>query len=169
MKAAFKLIERIAFYMHVLSGFFIVSMMFVTLADVITRALFKATDGSVDFTFLGGVELIKYGLLFMVLFTLPYTVAKSQIIVDLFTEKMSEKTKVALEAFYIFGYTLLGSGMTYRFLIAIEEAKVSGESTQDLMIPLYYIYSITAFGTFMLALMAVVEGVKLLCPKRLAA
>lgn len=145
-------INRIAHAMHVCSGVLLIGMMLVTLIDVVTRTIYGLTDGSVALTFIGGVELIKYGLLFTILFALPQSVGDSQVIVDLFTEKMSEKKKIYLESFYILGFALLGAGMTYRFYLAIEGAVLSGETTQDLMIPMPWVYRIVVFATSMLTL-----------------
>lgn len=145
-------INRVAYTMHICSGILLIGMMLVTLIDVVTRTIYGLTDGSIALTFIGGVELIKYGLLFTILFTLPQSVGNSQVIVDLFTEKMSERMKVYLESFYILGFALLGAGMTYRFYLAIEGAALSGETTQDLMIPMPWIYRLVVFATTVLTL-----------------
>jgi TRAP-type C4-dicarboxylate transport system permease small subunit len=79
--------------MHLLGGVFLITMMVVTLFDVFTRGLFSVTDGAVDWTILGGIELVKYSLLFTVLFILPHSVSRSQVIVDLFTERLQARTK----------------------------------------------------------------------------
>ncbi|WP_275722647.1 TRAP transporter small permease [Vibrio furnissii] len=147
-----KLINRVSQAMHVCSGAFLIGMMLVTLLDVVTRTLYGLSDGGIELTFVGGVELIKYGLLFTVLFTLPQSVGDSQVVVDLFTEQMSDRFKTYLESFYLLGFTLLGAGMTYRFYLAIEGAVMSGETTQDLMIPMPWIYRIVVFATSMLTL-----------------
>jgi len=162
MKTIAWLIQRITLYMYMLSGFFLIMMMIVTLASVASRFVFKTTEAAIDFTFLGGIELIKFSLLFMVLFSLPYCVSRSQVIVDLFTEKMKGSTKTLLEAFYTFGFSLLGTGMCIRFYEAIGSARDSGETTQDLMIPLSYIYTGTAFATGMLAISALLITVQLI-------
>ncbi|MGI2881388.1 TRAP transporter small permease [Vibrio furnissii] len=147
-----KLINRVSQLMHVCSGAFLIGMMLVTLLDVVTRTLYGLSDGGIELTFVGGVELIKYGLLFTVLFTLPQSVGDSQVVVDLFTEQMSDRFKTYLESFYLLGFALLGAGMTYRFYLAIEGAVMSGETTQDLMIPMPWIYRIVVFATSMLTL-----------------
>lgn len=145
-------INRVSQVMHVFSGVFLIGMMLVTLLDVVTRTLYGLSDGGIELTFVGGVELIKYGLLFTVLFTLPQSVGDSQVVVDLFTEQMSDRSKTYLESFYLLGFALLGAGMTYRFYIAIEGAVMSGETTQDLMIPMPWIYRIVVFATTVLTL-----------------
>lgn len=152
MNAFSALFTRLIRAMHIMSGFVLISMMCITMSDIITRMLLKWTDGYVDFTFIGGVELVKYGLLILVLFALPYSVGRSQVIVDLFTEKLSERVKSIMEGFFMLCFVALGTGMSYRFFHAVEQAKMTGETTQDLFIPLYYLYGISSFATGMLAI-----------------
>ncbi|QUJ66471.1 TRAP transporter small permease [Photobacterium sp. GJ3] len=159
------LINRCAYGAHLISGAILVSMMFITLSDVISRAVFNFTDGSVDFTFVGGVELIKYGLLFAILFTLPHSVTKSQVIVDLFTEKMNQRLKIYLEAFYTLGFSILGAGMSVRFYEAIGSAQMTGETTQDLLIPMHYLYAIVLAATSLLTLRSFTLALELVFAK----
>ena len=154
MKLLSQLLDRLTFVMHLVSGFLLISMMFVTLADVITRAIFSMTGGQLDFTFIGGVELIKYGLLMMVFFALPHSVGRSQVIVDLFTDNFQPRTKALLDGVYMLGYVLLGGAMCYGFYHAVDMSQMSGETTQDLLIPVYYFYGISAFAAAILALSA---------------
>lgn len=160
MKPVMAAVHRLARAMHLVSGVFLIAMMVIILVDVIGRAVFGATDGAVDITFTGGVELVSYSLLFMVLFTLPYSVSRGQVIVDLFTVGMSEKVKGVLAGVYTFGFGLLGLGMTIRFVEAVERVAATGEYSQDLHIPLFYIYAVTAFATGVLALRGVLVAVE---------
>jgi TRAP-type mannitol/chloroaromatic compound transport system permease small subunit len=163
MKQVARLIDAVADLMQLLSGVLIVAMMVTVLLDVTTRALFGLTDGGLDLTFIGGVELIKFGLLFTILFALPYCVDRSQVVVDLFTERLSERKKALLEGIYFLGYTLLGAAMTYRFYHAIGAAISSGETSQDLLIPMNYIYAITTFATALLAVRALLAANRRFC------
>lgn len=145
-------VNRVARWMHVVSGALLITMMVTVLLDVSSRALFGATDGSIDLTFVGAVEIVSYALLFMVLFTLPYSVSRGQVIVDLFTENLREKWKTALSGLYMLGFGMLGLAMTLRFYEAIWRVADSGETTQDLLIPMSYIYTVTTFASAILAL-----------------
>lgn len=163
MKQITRLVDAIAFWMQQLSGVLIVAMMVTVLLDVTSRFVFKVTDGGLDLTFIGGIEIIKYGLLFTILFTLPYCVDRSQVVVDLFTERLSDRKKSFLEGIYFLGYTLLGTGMTIRFYEAIHGAVMSGTTTQDLLIPMNYIYALTTFATAVLAIRALLVAKQRLC------
>ncbi|MBA4501586.1 TRAP transporter small permease [Marinobacterium marinum] len=154
-----RLVDIVCQLMMRLSGLMIVAMMAIVLIDVITRALFRLTDGRLDFTFLGGIELVSFALLFAILYALPWCVDRSQVVVDLFTEQLSERKKTALEMLCFAGYTLLGTGMSIRFWHAVGSAHMSGETTQDLMLPMSYIYAATLFGTVMLALRSLMVSI----------
>lgn len=152
MRHAINAAHRLAHAMHVLSGVFLVVMMAAVLLDVVSRTLFGLTGGKVDFTFRGAVEVVSYGLLYMVLFALPYSVSRGQVIVDLFTEHMNERLKGILAGVYTFGFGLLGLGMAIRFFEAVGRVADTGETTQDLLVPMTYVYAVTAFATSVLAL-----------------
>ncbi len=153
-------VYRIAQAMHQIAGAILILMMLVIMADVISRALFGATGGALDLTFIGGVEIVSYCLLFMVLFTLPFSVSRGQVIVDLFTNTMSERLKGILGGIYILGFGLLGTGMTLRFIEAAGKAAETGQVTQDLFLPLSVIYGVTAAATAVLALRGVLVAVQ---------
>ncbi|WP_211100216.1 TRAP transporter small permease [Azospirillum halopraeferens] len=151
---------RVAQAMYHIAGVLLILMMLIVLADVVSRSVFGFTRGSVDFTFLGGIELVNFTLLFTILFTLPYAVSKGQVIVDLFTNNLSERVKGVLAGIYTLGFGLLGIGMTTRFVEAAQRVALTGESTQDLLIPLTYIYGATAFATGVLAVRGVLVAVQ---------
>lgn len=160
MKALAQIVHRVSYAMHLVSGALLIAMMVVVLADIVSRTMFGASGGAIDLTFRGGVELVSYGLLFLVLFALPYSVTRGQVIVDLFTEKLSTRTNAILAGIYTLGFGLLGVGMSIRFIEAVGRVAQSGETTQDLLIPLTWMYGVTAFATVMLALRGLVVGVQ---------
>jgi len=151
-----RLVDAISRIMMLFSGFMVTAMMFIVLSDVVTRALFRLTDGRFDFTFIGGIELVRFALLFAILYALPWCVDRSQVVVDIFTDGLSERSKAALEALSFTAYSLLALGMSIRFWQAIGHAHMSGETTQDLMFPMSYIYAATLLGTAMLSLRSLV-------------
>ena len=153
-------VRRLALAMHVLSGILLIGMMVTVLLDVISRGVFGASGGEIDFTFQGGVGIVSYGLLFMVLFTLPHSVGRSQVVVDLFTQQMSGRLKALLAGIYTFGFGLLGLGMAVRFFEAVGRVAETGETTQDLLIPMTFIYGATAFATAVLALRGLLVAVQ---------
>jgi hypothetical protein len=137
-------------------------MMTVTLVDILSRTVFGLSKGRIDFTFVGAVELISFGLLFCILFSLPHSVSKGQVIVDLFTEKLAKRSKEVLSGIYIFGFALLGLAMSCQFFHSIDQYTQSGETSQDLLIPLQYIYMVTTFATSVLAIRGFLIAINLL-------
>jgi len=146
--------------MHWTSGALLIVMMMTILVDVIARAVFGATKGSVDFTFNGSVEIVSYSLLFCILFSFPYSIRRGQVIVDLFTGGMSERMKGILAGVYTLGFGLLGFGMTVRFYEAAGNFTLTGETTQDLLIPMYYIYGVATFAVAILAIRGVLVALQ---------
>ena len=152
MKMLSKWVERLAYVMHLVAGVLLVGLMATTMADVLTRLLFDLSDGGLDLTFFGGIEIVSYTLLFAILFSLPYSVSRGQVIVDLFTERMSSARKEFLSGFYTLGFGCLGLGMSIGLYEAAHRVAEYGETTQDLLIPLQYIYGLAAFASAVLAL-----------------
>lgn len=166
MNSLSRVFGKLTLLMHWIGGVFLIGMMFSTLLDVITRGLFSLTDGAVDWTFIGGVELVKYFLLFTVLFILPHSVSRSQVIVDLFTDHFSERKKQFFEAFYLMCFAFLGGAMSYSFYHLIDEAAMSYETTQDLLIPMTYFYAVATFATAILCLSATLNAFSLVFTKK---
>ena len=162
MNAITRVFGKLTLLMHWIGGAFLISMMVSTLADVIARGLFSITDGAVDLTFIGGVELVKYGLLFTVLFILPHSVSRSQVIVDLFTDHLSDRKKAFLEGFYLLCFAFMGGAMALSFYHLIDEAAMSYETTQDLLIPMTYFYAVASFATAMLCISATLNALDLI-------
>lgn len=137
--------------MHRISGALLIFMMMVTVADICTRIIFESSSGNIDIGFIGAIELVRYSLLIIILFTLPYSINNSHVEVDLFTANLSERAKSNLSGFYNFGFSLLGGAMSFRFYEASKMAYLTGETSTDLAIPLYILYSISCFATSILA------------------
>ena len=153
-------VRGLALAMHWASGAFLIVMILAVLADVISRSLFGATRGGVDLTFRGSFEIVSYGLLFMVLFALPYSVSRGQVVVDLFTERLGEWAKGLLSGAYVIGFGLLGLGMAVRFFKAAERVAASGETTQDLLIPMWFFYAVACFAASILMLRGLLVGLE---------
>lgn len=160
MKILGDAVFRVAQAMYFLAGALLLAMVTVILVEVIGRTLFGVTAGAIDLTFIGGIELVSFGLLFTILFTLPYAVSRGQVIVDLFTDGLSERTKGILAGVYTLGFGVLGAAMTVRFIESAHSVAASGQVTQDLLMPLSIIYGVTAFATAILALRGVLEAVR---------
>jgi len=145
-------VRLLSFYLNVLGGICLVSMMVSVLADISTRTLFGLTDGAVDLTFTGSFELVRYGLLFAMVFSMPYCLDRGQVVVELFTEGFSVTAKARIAAFFTLFFGIFGGLMCYRLLHSAGAARLTGETTQDLLVPMSSIYTVAALGMAMLAL-----------------
>jgi len=148
----FKIVDKITYWMQVLSGALVVLMMVTVLLDVVSRFVVRVSNGSLNVSFIGAIEIVKFSLLFAIFFALPYFVDRSQVVVDLFTEKLSDRSKWSLDIIYYSGYAVLGAGMCSQFYQSAVRTSLSGQTTQDLLIPMSYIYGVITFATLILTL-----------------
>lgn len=149
-------------WMYGISGFLLIVMAVVTLVDIASRAVYSASSGAIDFTFIGGIEIVKYSLLISLMMAMPEFVRQSQVIVDLFTDKLPARTHEVMEAIYLFGFALLGAGISWHFYHAIASYQMYGETTQDLLIPIWYFFAVGSFAAAVLCLSAALHGAILL-------
>lgn len=153
-----RIADFIALLMYRLGGALIIFMMSVVVADVAARGLFSLTDGSLDLTFVGAIELVKFSLLFSMLFAFPHAVDKGQIVVDLFTQQMDASRLRFFTGSYTICFGFLGGTLCWRFFEAAYSATETGELTQDLLLPLSNIYYVAALALSMLAIRGLLAG-----------
>ncbi len=159
-------VDSMAHWMHRVSGLLLILMMTLVVVDVATRTLFSVSSGEFDLTFLGGIELVSFGLLFCILFSLPHSVNKGQVVVDLFTQNISQTVDRLVSSLYTLGFAALGLAMSWRFYHAYQEALSSLETTQDLQIPMSHLYLLACFATAVLGLRSLLVSVQALVPGR---
>ncbi len=158
MDALTRIADFIALLMYRLAGVLIMFMMSVVVADVAARGLFSLTGGSLDLTFTGSIELVKFSLLFSMLFAFPHAVDKGQIVVDLFTQQMDAARLRFFTGAYTLCFGFLGGALCWRFLEAARSTSETGELTQDLLLPLSNIYYVAALALSMLAIRGLLTG-----------
>ncbi|CCG09514.1 TRAP transporter small permease subunit [Pararhodospirillum photometricum] len=146
--------DALALWMFRLAGVLLLIMGGAVLVDVAGRALLRLSDGRIDMTFVGGPEVVAYTLMFTVLFGLPHAVDRGQVVVDVFTEKVGERTKERMAAFYYLGFALLGAGLAFRLIVGALDALNSGLTTQVYQVPMAALFGPAAFATLVLALRA---------------
>ncbi|MFC3851755.1 TRAP transporter small permease [Salinispirillum marinum] len=144
------IVRTAAFVLSQIGGVILILSMLAVLFDVITRTVFGMTDGAVDFTFRGSYEIVRYGLLLSMAYALPYALKDGQVIVDLFTDKMSDANKNRMAAFYVFFFGVFGFILSRGLLSSIEHVQMTGETSQDFGISMAYYYGATLIGTLML-------------------
>lgn len=154
-----KAIDGLALILYRISGLLLLAMMFCVVADVGARSLFAMSGGSVDLTFIGGIELVKFGLLFTMLFAFPYAIDKGQIVVDLFTHQLHERTLQLFDGVYTLCFGVFGALLCWRFYHAAEGARMSGELTQDLLLPMAPIYLVSSAALAVMAARGLTSGI----------
>lgn len=150
--------DRIAKLMYQFSGVLIIVMMMLIVVDVVARLLFSLSNGNIDLTFTGGIELVNFSLLFSMLFAFPHAVDKGQIVVDLFTQQMDAARLRFFTGAYTICFGFLGAALCWRFIAGGLWAAESGEQSQDLLIPLSYIYYIGAAALSILGIRGLLTG-----------
>ncbi len=121
--------------LYTISGFVLIFMMLLTVADTILRYFRKPIVGT--------YELVGLSAAVVLGFSIPYTTSvKGHIVVDFLTMKFKPKTK----KFWLFVTRLLGiflfSFMGYEMMAMANDWRISGEVSATLKLPFYPI----AFG-----------------------
>lgn len=154
-----KLTQRLNQIMMVIGGVAVAGMIALTVGNIWLRILWKPIKGSVELIgFLGAIAAA---------FALGYTqVKKTHIAVDILTLKFSKKTRRFLEGVN----SLLGAAFFtlagWQLIIWGTTLWKTGELTETLRIVYHpFVYTI-AFGCFIMALVLIIEVLKLIAPAK---
>lgn len=153
-------VDAAARALFVLAGVLLSVMMLVITADVASRTLFGVSGGSIRLIVSGGVELVRYSLLFTIACALPAVVERGQVVVDSFTTRMPERAKQLLFAAYLLGFCGFGVLLAVGWYGGGLSALRYGEMTQDLSIPIAPLYFAAAACAVLLALRSLVCAVR---------
>lgn len=146
---------------ELIGGISLIVIVLVTIADVITRYVFKLTGGDFGFTIKGTVEIVSYMMLFALLAAFAAYVERSQVIVDVFTQGISQKWKGYLMGIFMVGYFALGVVFVFGLYESAMDAAEFGKVTQDLRISMTPIYLISSFLSALLAYRALYESINI--------
>lgn len=152
--------------MNAASAVLLIAMVAVTLADITTRTLFAASHGAVDLTFRGGVELISTFLLLMVFLTFPHSIRQAQVVVEMFTDRFGPRVVARLDGLYTLGLGVLAATLAWRFHDKAAGLAATGETTQDLHVPLSLLAHVVSVAAALLAVRALLAGIGLLTTGR---
>lgn len=142
-------------------GISLVIIVLATVADVAARYIFKLTDGELGFTIKGSVEIVSYFMLFALLSAFAAYVERSQIIVDVFTQKMPQSIKAYMMGTFMMGFFVIGLVFTWGLYESAVDAAKFGKVTQDLRISMVPIYAFSSFLSLLLAIRAVIESINI--------
>jgi hypothetical protein len=80
------------------------------------------------------------------------------VVVDLFTQNISKTTERVVNGLYTLGFAALGLAMSWRFYHAYEDALVTMETSQDLLLPMSDLYLVVCGATLMLGVRSLLVG-----------
>ncbi len=131
-------------------------LLFDVAGNVVARAVFSVTDGAINLMISGSIEIASIALTFMVFASLPGSATSGAVKVDIFTSRLPKSVISFLDGFFAILMAGFGIGMTYRFFFSTLRFYGRGDATQDLEVPLYFIY-----GTITIACLGLVIGIAL--------
>lgn len=146
---------------QLIGGISLVVIVLVTIADVVARYVFKMTGGEFGFTVKGSVEIVSYFMLFSLLAAFATYVERSQIIVDVFTQRMSKAMKGYMMGVFMIGFFFIGLVFTWGLYESVHDAIEFGKVTQDLRISMVPIYALSSFLSFLLAIRSLIEAINI--------
>lgn len=146
---------------ELIGGVSLVIIVVVTIADVITRYIFKLTGGDFGITIKGTVEIVSYMMLFALLSAFAAYVERAQVIVDVFTQKMSQKVKAYMMGFFMIGFFALGLVFVWGLYESALDAAEFGKTTQDLRVSMTPIFAFSSFLSALLAIRAFIESINI--------
>ncbi|MCX7856380.1 MAG: TRAP transporter small permease [Deltaproteobacteria bacterium] len=116
--------------LYIISGFVLLFMMFLTVADTVLRYFKRPIVGT--------YELVGLAAAIVLGFSIPYTTSvRGHIVVDFFTMKFRPKTR----KFWLFVTRLLGvflfTFMGYEMIAMANDLRISGEVSATLKLPFY--------------------------------
>lgn len=161
MTPLLKISNAISKLCQFIGGMSLIIIVLATMIDVITRYVFKLTGGEVGFTVKGSVEIVSYFMLFSLLAAFAAYVERSQIIVDIFTQKMPQSIKGYMMGTFMMGFFLMGLVFTWGLYESAFDALEYGKVTQDLRVSMMPIYLISAFLSVLLAIRALIESINI--------
>lgn len=158
MKPLLKLSTWLSHVALAVAGIALLAMMGITVLDIILRYAFKLSAGASGVTLTGGVELVEYLLLAMILAAMAAHVERSQVIVEVFTQKLSEKLQARIAALCLLIFALIGATVAFGIGEAASSAAEFGEITQDLAMPKAPIYAVASALFVIFTLRSAIHG-----------
>lgn len=153
--------QQIARGCQLIGGISLIVIVLVTMADVVARYIFKLTGGDIGFTIKGSVEIVSYFMLFALLSAFAAYVERSQIIVDVFTQKMPQHIKGYMMGVFMLGFAVIGSVFAWGLYESALDALEFGKVTQDLRISMMPIYALSSFLSLLLAIRSLIESINI--------
>ncbi len=141
---------------NALAGAALVFMLLNVVGTIVARIVQALTGGAVNLIWRGSYELAVLALTVVVFASLHRAFVVGSIRIELFTDFMPQAVKRVIDAVFGLIYGAFAAAMTWRFAHAVVVTHERGDATQDLLLPLYWIYLFLAIASGALALVAIV-------------
>lgn len=151
-----RLVRAITAAFNTLAALAVVFMMLNVTGTVLMRIVHAMTGGAVNLIWQGSIEMAVLSLTVVVFAALHGAFLVGAIKVDLFTEWLPPAAQRVIDGLYGLLYALFSGAMAWRFSQAMATTYQRGDATQDLLIPMFYIYAFLAVACAALAVVAAV-------------
>lgn len=141
-----------------IAGISLLIMLGVTIVDIVLRYLFQLTGGGP--TLPGSVELVDIFLLLSLLGAMASQVEKSQVVVEVFTQRLSDAAKTKLAGLFLLFFAVLGLVLAWQSFHEARTLSRVGQITQDLAIPMSWMSLAACFLFVVLGLRALIAGLE---------
>lgn len=140
---------------NALAGAALIFMLLNVVGTIVARVIHTLTDGAVNLIWGGSIELAVLALTVVVFAALHRAFIAGAIRVELFTEFLPERAKRIIDCVFGLVYGLFAAAMAWRFSHAAATTFARGDATQDLLLPLFYIYGFLAAASATLSVVAI--------------
>lgn len=134
----------------------VVFLMLNVAGTVVARTIQSVTGGAVNLIWSGSIEMAVLALTVVVFASLHRSFIVGAIKVDIFTQSLPRPVRRVVDGLFGLIYAAFAAAMAWRFSHATATTFERGDATQDLTIPMFYIY---AFLTVAAAALAIVAGI----------
>lgn len=139
---------------NALAGAALIFMLLNVVGTIVARVVHALTDGAVNLIWRGSIELAVLALTVVVFAALHRAFIAGAIRVELFSEFLPQRAKRIIDCVFGLVYGLFAAAMAWRFSHAAVTTFARGDATQDLALPLFYIYGFLAVASATLTIVS---------------
>ncbi|MCL4747034.1 MAG: TRAP transporter small permease [Burkholderiaceae bacterium] len=140
---------------NALAGAALVFMLLNVAGTIVARLIHALSGGALNMIWRGSYELAVLALTVVVFASLHRAFVVGAIRIELFTDFMPQSVKRVIDGVFGLVYGVFAAAMTWRFTHAVAVTYERGDATQDLLLPLYWIYLFLATASGALTVVAI--------------
>lgn len=131
----------------------IFAMFAIVAFNIIARAIFDATGGSLNAMIFGAIELAQYSLMISVFAAIPAVAKEGMIRVDILSQRFPTLLAMVFDRGWLLLIATFSMILTNLFFDETLTTLSRGDETQDLRIPLWIFYAIASIECAILSLL----------------